>query len=172
MKILRTILILFLVIVPLLWVGAPDRAFGQDSTDATSAYGKYSNLLTTLYVPQDQGGYGDYYDWGYYTGTSYAGYSNLPVGYWVYVYPNWYIWGSLAPVGTPETTTPDVTTASVNGKYYNLLSTLYVPQDQEGYGNFYDWGYYSGTSYAGYSNLPVGYWVYVYPNWYIWGNKR
>jgi hypothetical protein len=80
------------------------------------------------------------------------------------------------PVATPPgggmTQTPEMTTASVNGKYYNLLITLYVPQDQASYGNFYDWGYYTGTSYAGYNNIPPGYWVYVYPNWYIWGNTK
>jgi hypothetical protein len=65
-----------------------------------------------------------------------------------------------------------MTTASVNGKYSNLLMTLSVPQDQASYGNFYDWGYYTGTSYAGYNNIPPGYWVYVYPNWYVWGNTR
>jgi hypothetical protein len=74
------------------------------------------------------------------------------------------------PGGSPQS--PDMTMASVNGKYYNLLMTLNVPQDQGSYGNFYDWGYYTGTSYAGYNNIPAGYWVYVYPNWYVWGNTR
>jgi hypothetical protein len=74
------------------------------------------------------------------------------------------------PGGSPQS--PDMTMASVNGKYYNLLMTLNVPQDQASYGNFYDWGYYTGTSYAGYNNIPAGYWVYVYPNWYVWGNTR
>ena len=74
------------------------------------------------------------------------------------------------PGGSPQS--PDLTMASVNGKYYNLLMTLNVPQDQGSYGNFYDWGYYTGTSYAGYNNIPAGYWVYVYPNWYVWGNTR
>ena len=74
--------------------------------------------------------------------------------------------------GGGATMTPEMNTASVNGKYSNLLMTLYVPQDQGSYGNFYDWGYYTGTSYAGYNNIPPGYWVYVYPNWYVWGNTR
>jgi hypothetical protein len=78
----------------------------------------------------------------------------------------------VAPPGGGMTQTPEMTTASVNGKYSNLLMTLSVPQDQASYGNFYDWGYYTGTSYAGYNNIPPGYWVYVYPNWYVWGNTR
>ena len=145
---------------------------GFESNDATSAYGKYQNLLKTLYVPQDQGSYGNYYDWGYYSGASYAGYSNLPPGYWVYVYPNWYIWGSEASTILPTPGLSGEEIASVNGKYYNLLNTLYVPQDKGSYGDFYDWGYWSGSSYAGYTNLTPGYWVYVYPNWYIWGNTK
>jgi hypothetical protein len=79
--------------------------------------------------------------------------------------------GVTAPMAPPAGS-PDLSTASVNGKYSNLLYTLNVPQDKGSYGDFYDWGYYTGTSYAGYNNLPAGYWVYVYPNWYIWGNTR
>lgn len=75
------------------------------------------------------------------------------------------------PMTPPTPQGPEVK-ASVNGKYYNLLQTLYVPQDQGSYGDFYEWGYWSGSSYAGYTNLTPGYWVYVYPNWYIWGNTN
>lgn len=67
---------------------------------------------------------------------------------------------------------PDMARASVNGKYYNLLRTIYVPSDQNSYGNFYDWGHYTGSSWKGHTNLPPGYWVYVYPNWYIWRDRR
>jgi hypothetical protein len=80
--------------------------------------------------------------------------------------------GVTAPPGGGMSQDPALTAASVNGKYYNLLMTLYVPQDQGSYGNFDDWGYYTGTSYAGYNNIPPGYWVYVYPNWYVWGNSK
>jgi hypothetical protein len=59
--------------------------------------------------------------------------------------------------------------ASVNGKYRKLLKRINVPQDKNGYGEFSDYGAYSGTSYAGYNNLPAGYWVYLAPHWYIWG---
>jgi hypothetical protein len=59
--------------------------------------------------------------------------------------------------------------ASVNGKYRKLLRRIKVEQDRASYGEFSDFGQYSGASYAGYSGLPVGYWVYVYPYWYIWG---
>lgn len=76
---------------------------------------------------------------------------------------------SVAPA---PSTSPDMTKASVNGKYYNLLRTIYVPSDQSSYGDFYDWGHYTGSSWKGHTNLPAGYWVYVYPNWYIWGDKK
>jgi len=76
------------------------------------------------------------------------------------------------PAVSGPTLPPDAVRASVNGKYTNLLTTIYVPDDRGSYGDFDDWGYYSGTSYAGYTNLPAGYWVYVYPNWYIWGTQQ
>jgi len=139
----------------------------QDDETIASVNGRYQNLLMTLYVPDDYSSYGAFYEWGEWSGSSYAGYDNLPKGYWVYVYPNWYIWGSISSGGGT-----DADTASVNGKYYNLLTTLYVPDDYSSYGAFYEWGYWSGSSYGGYNNLPSGYWVYVSPNWYIWGNQR
>ncbi len=57
---------------------------------------------------------------------------------------------------------------SVNGKYRVLLRKLYMPQDEASYHRFWDFGMWQGTAYGQYANLPVGYWVYVYPNWYIW----
>jgi len=59
--------------------------------------------------------------------------------------------------------------ASVNGKYKKLLRRIKVENDKASYTEFSDYGYYTGTSYVGYDNLPPGYWVYVYPHWYIWG---
>jgi hypothetical protein len=64
-----------------------------------------------------------------------------------------------------------LTQASVKGKYRNLLRAIAVPQDRQNYTDFNEWGYYTGTEYYGYKNLPAGHWVYVYPRWYIWGEK-
>lgn len=54
-------------------------------------------------------------------------------------------------------------------KYRKLLRTIKVEGDQEQYGEFYDWGYWSGTEWQGHQELPPGYWVYVAPHWYIFG---
>jgi hypothetical protein len=61
--------------------------------------------------------------------------------------------------------------ATVGGKYTELLKVLHVPEDKPNYGEFKDWGYWTGTQHAAYQNLPAGHWVYVYPKWYIWRNK-
>lgn len=58
--------------------------------------------------------------------------------------------------------------ASVDDKYSHLLRKIAVPEDQGFYGDFYDWGSWSGTSWRGHTDLPPGYWVYVFPHWYIW----
>lgn len=58
--------------------------------------------------------------------------------------------------------------ATAYGKYSHLLCKISVPEDQESYGAFYDWGWWDGTVYAGETNLPPGHWVYVAPDWYIW----
>lgn len=62
--------------------------------------------------------------------------------------------------------------ARVNGKYTKLLRRIKVEGDKASYGEFSDYGHYTGTSYAGHSNLPPGYWVYVAPHWYIWGEMK
>jgi hypothetical protein len=58
--------------------------------------------------------------------------------------------------------------ASVNGKYQMLLRQIKVPGDKESYGDYSDYGPYSGASYAGFDDLPKGFWVWVDPYWYIW----
>jgi hypothetical protein len=58
--------------------------------------------------------------------------------------------------------------ARVEGKYAMLLRQFKVEKDAETYGEFRDYGASSFQTYAGHSDLPKGYWVYVYPYWYIW----
>ena len=58
--------------------------------------------------------------------------------------------------------------ATIDGKYSVLLKRLRLPKDVNSYGAVNDWGFWEGTSYAGFSDLPQGYWVYVEPDWYIW----
>ncbi|MBI3864245.1 MAG: von Willebrand factor type A domain-containing protein [Planctomycetia bacterium] len=60
--------------------------------------------------------------------------------------------------------------ASVDGKYKNLLRIVEAPADMSTYSATHDFGRWEGTTYSGQSNLPKGYWVYIYPNWYIWGD--
>lgn len=81
-----------------------------------------------------------------------------------------------AAPGTPElpirlTREQAEANASMNGKYKNLLRIVEAEGDRASYGAFYDYGRWEGTSYREQNNLPQGYWVYVYPNWYIWGDQ-
>ncbi len=166
-KSLASFILFFFALGALAILAPTSTLLGADDVTTASVNGKYQTLLMTVYAPQDQASYGSFNDYGYSTATSWAGYTNLPPGYWVYVYPNWYIWKSVSTGGGSY-----LTKASVNGKYYNLLKIMNVPQDRGSYGDFDDYGYYSSTSYAGYDNIPAGYWVYVYPDWYVWGSAR
>jgi hypothetical protein len=47
-------------------------------------------------LPGDHATYGAYCNWGRWEGTAYAGHVDLPPGDWVYVYPHWYVWESVA----------------------------------------------------------------------------
>jgi hypothetical protein len=130
--------------------------------DASNADGKYVNLLFVLNAPEDRDTYGGQYDWGYWQGTARGSYTDLKPGFWVYVYPNWYVWEKRAEeIGLDAR-------ASVQGKYLVLLHVVKAPDDENSYGEFYDYGFSEEYSYAGYDNLTPGYWVYMAPFWYVW----
>ncbi|MBX3442982.1 MAG: hypothetical protein KF774_11300 [Planctomyces sp.] len=59
--------------------------------------------------------------------------------------------------------------AQCDGRYSELLEKLTVPTDAERFGEFFEYGRWEGTEYAGRTGLPAGHWVYVAPDWYIWG---
>lgn len=59
--------------------------------------------------------------------------------------------------------------ASVGGSYGKLLRVLYLPADESTCGQFQNYGHWAGTSWGGETDLPPGYWVYVYPRWFVWG---
>jgi len=61
--------------------------------------------------------------------------------------------------------------ATVNGKYSKLLRKITVKFDYLANGAFSDYGHWKFRAYAGYTDLPEGYWVYVYPDWYIFEKK-
>ena len=74
------------------------------------------------------------------------------------------------PANAAELPAPQaVAKASVNAKYRKLLAVIRTPEDLESYSEFNDFGESATESWRGYSGLPTGYWVYVYPHWYIWG---
>jgi hypothetical protein len=58
--------------------------------------------------------------------------------------------------------------ARCDGRYRMLLQQIKVENDAAKYGAFNDLGYRDQPEYAGYKNLPQGWWVYVAPHWYIW----
>ena len=61
--------------------------------------------------------------------------------------------------------------AGVDGKYRRLLKKIEVRDDFRRFKGFHDYGYWDGTEYAGNTDLLPGFWVYVYPHWYIWGEE-
>src|SRR5262249_5060505 len=58
--------------------------------------------------------------------------------------------------------------ARVNGKYEMLLRQIKVAADFNQHTDFHDLGSQNQANYAGFTDLPSGHWVYVYPYWYIW----
>jgi hypothetical protein len=129
---------------------------------------KYKTILKTFLASADRETYGELYDWGFRTSTTYGRNRKLPTGYWVYSYPNWYIW--KAKSGKTESLL-DYAKASLDGKYETILKTFLVPSDSDRYGVFHDWGFRTSVTYGMERDLPTGYWVYAYPYWYIWKTK-
>jgi hypothetical protein len=135
-------------------------------SNAGSVNGKYTNLLFTINMPEDKASYSDYCEWGYWTGDSYGTETNLKPGFWVYVYPNWYIWEKQAIEDDIDAR------AHMNGKYSVLLHMFSMPGDAGSYGQVYDYGFSECYSYDGYENLMPGYWIYIQPNWYVWAEVK
>ena len=90
----------------------PNRARVEEPPQLPSVHGKYRVLLRKIHVPQDTNAYGKFTDYGMYTGDSWAGYTKLPPGYWVYVYPHWYIWRDCVK---PNLVVPPVRNPQVQG---------------------------------------------------------
>lgn len=61
---------------------------------------------------------------------------------------------------------------TVAGNYKGLLKTLRMPKDCMAYTRFNDYGWWEGSEYKGFRELPQGYWVYVYPNWYVYETSK
>ncbi len=61
--------------------------------------------------------------------------------------------------------------ATVHGKYYGLKQVIHCPRDHHKYGNFKDYGYWGGGHWCG-RHGKRGYWVWVYPNWYVWSHRH
>ena len=129
-------------------VGAEAR--GNSST----AYGKYSGLKQKMKCSQDKKTYGTFKDSGYWKGGAWCG-ERGKAGYWVYAYPYWYVWRSK------------VDKTSAYGKYRGLKQKMKCSQDRTKYGNYKDSGYWKGGPWCG-ERGKAGYWVYAYPNWYVW----
>ena len=88
-------------------VFAPAAAFAEETTDAQNddaaekraqVDGKYRILLHKIHAPGDKGNYGegDFHDYGWWTGETYAGQDNLQHGYWVWVDPHWYVFAECS----------------------------------------------------------------------------
>ena len=71
--------------------------------------------------------------------------------------------GAYPPGHSPRYTPP-----AQRARYKTLLRKIEVAKDQQTYGDFYDYGFYTGTSYMEHTDLPAGYWVYVAPHWLIY----
>jgi len=60
--------------------------------------------------------------------------------------------------------------ASADGKYYNLIQVMECPRDRQSYGEYRDYGYWKGGAWCQQQG-KAGYWVWLAPRWYVWGNQ-
>ena len=130
--------------------------------------GRYEGLIQTMYCPQAEPEYGSYNHYGYWEGGDYiCDDQYAEAGYWVYDYPNWYVWG----YDNYQDDAQSDATATAYGRYSDLVQVLTCEEDYAGYGEYNDYGYWSGGSWCG-EDGAEGYWVYSYPNWYIWNTQN
>ena len=123
--------------LPVLLFPADDKAEPpslplQQALRKATVDGKYAMLLRQIKVPHDAAKYQDFRDLGPRTLKQYAGFSDLPAGHWVYVYPYWYIWRDLraAPKAKrpwgPEQATGRLDLLGPASDVYSLGATLYT----------------------------------------------
>jgi beta-lactamase regulating signal transducer with metallopeptidase domain len=74
----------------------------EEALQKARADGKYQMLLRQFKVEKDYEAFKDYRDYGPRDLREYAGQTDLPKGYWVYVYPYWYIWRDLSASARPK----------------------------------------------------------------------
>jgi hypothetical protein len=74
----------------------------EDGFTKARAGGKYRMLLRQFKSPKDRLAADDFREMGLMRVPAYAGQTNLPAGYWVYVEPYWYVWRDLTAVPGPN----------------------------------------------------------------------
>lgn len=90
-----------LLLAALAWAAEPPKA----ALEAATRGGKYADLKQAIEVRADLATYGEVHDWGSWGGTHYAGHTVAP-GYWVYVYPHWFIFAQKVKDTPPESARP------------------------------------------------------------------
>ncbi|MGB8700405.1 MAG: hypothetical protein WCD18_13400 [Thermosynechococcaceae cyanobacterium] len=84
-----------LVLMSAAMIEAPiPNVHAQPVPALSSANQKYKKLIQVLPCPGDRSQYGEYSDYGYWGGGRWCGQNGM-AGYWVWLYPNWYVWGAL-----------------------------------------------------------------------------
>lgn len=78
----------------------------------------------------------------------------------------------LHPEMPPEYTSLEAREKAQCKKYQDLLDKILRPDDWHAYGSFFEFGHRRGDGFEGAEGLPDGYWVYVYPHWYVWGGAE
>lgn len=162
----------WLLLLIFLTMLSPSQMMAESLPKAASANGKYSGFLHKMHCPTDHVRYGSFHDYGYWLGGAWCGQQGLE-GYLVWAYPNWYVWKKKASHQSSKTQhrSQPSKLSSAHGRYYGLMQTVNCPQDLQDYGQYEDHGYWSGGDYCG-QVTKSGYWVWAYPNWYIWKHKR
>ncbi len=145
----------------------PERKYPQRATVG----GKYSGFKQKIRCPRDRNRYGSFRDYGFWRGGRWCG-KRGKRGYWVWVAPNWYVFAHRRGGGRGEGSgLSRMERASVRGKYSGLRQTIHCPRDRRTYGRFRDYGFWGGGRWCG-RRGKRGYWVWVYPKWYVWRHRN
>ncbi len=140
----------------------------KSNKKTTSVNNKYVKLIQKMKCNWHKKFYKQFAEYGFQPKNAWCGKKVKP-GFYVYVYPYWYIWKKTNSLNFPKEAKDY---KNYEYTYSKLLQIIDCPKDTKEYGPFYEYGKWGwNRNYCG-VNTKNGFWVYSHSKWYVWEKRE